>query len=145
MAENDGEMTVIGADTHIEGKMKFQKGARIHGRFDGQITGPGELRVANNATCKADVDAGSVSVDGNIEGNITAKDRVALNNGGKVKGDIVAAKMVMAEGASLYGQVAVGADAAQRTQTAGGSSASPAGGQPGPQGGPGATPQPPRK
>lgn len=109
-----GELTIIGADTHIEGRMRFQKAAKINGKFDGDINGPGELRVANNAMCKANVEAGSVSVDGTIEGNVTAKDRVALNNGGRVKGDIVAAKMVMAEGASLYGQVAIGPDAAQQ-------------------------------
>lgn len=114
MAEQDGEMTIIGADTHIEGKMRFQKGAKINGKFDGDITGPGELRVSNAAMCRANVEAGSVSVDGTIEGNVNAKDRVALNNGGRVKGDIVAAKMVMAEGASLYGQVAIGPDAAQQ-------------------------------
>ncbi len=131
-----GELTIIGADTHIEGKMRFQKGAKVNGKFDGEITGPGELRVANNAMCKANVEAGSVSVDGTIEGNISAKDRVALNNGGRVKGDIVAAKMVMAEGAALYGQVAVGPDAAQqRGMTTG---AGPAPTTPG-------APQPPKK
>lgn len=135
MADTDGELTIIGADTHIEGKMKFQKGAKVNGRFDGDITGPGELRVSNNATCRANIDAGSVSVDGTIEGNVNAKDRVALNNGGRVKGDIVAAKMVMAEGASLFGQVAVGPDAAQRSGAPSPSSAPM----------PGGAPQPPKK
>lgn len=134
MADLDGELTIIGADTHIEGKMKFQKGAKINGRFDGDITGPGELRVSNNATCRANIDAGSVSVDGTIEGNVNAKDRVALNNGGRVKGDIVAAKMVMAEGASLYGQVAVGPDAVQRMGSSPASAPVPGG-----------APQPPKK
>jgi cytoskeletal protein CcmA (bactofilin family) len=132
-----GELTIIGADTHIEGKMRFQKGAKVNGKFDGEITGPGELRVANNAVCKANVEAGSVSVDGTIEGNIAAKDRVALNNGGRVKGDIVAAKMVMAEGASLYGQVAIGPDAAQQRSSIGGAPTSG--------GTPGGAPQPPKK
>ena len=141
MAEFDGEMTVIGADTHIEGKMTFQKGAKINGKLDGEVTGPGELTVSNNAVCRANVDAGSVNVNGSIEGNVRAKDKVALNNGGRVKGDIVAAKMVMAEGASLFGNVAVGPDAARQTP---GQTSGPAPAAPGtPAGGSG--PQPPKK
>jgi len=112
MAEQ-GDMTVVGADSHFEGKLKFERTAKINGKFDGEITGKGELQVSQNALCKADVQAGAVSVDGRIEGNVSAGDTVRLNGTGVVKGDINAAKMVMQEGASFYGMCAVGPDAAQ--------------------------------
>lgn len=112
MAEQ-GDMTVVGADSHFEGKLKFERTAKINGKFDGEITGKGELQVSQNALCKADVQAGAVSVDGRIEGNVQAGDTVRLNGTGVVKGDINAAKMVMQEGASFYGMCAVGPDAAQ--------------------------------
>ena len=112
MAEQ-GDMTVVGADSHFEGKLTFERTARINGKFDGEIKGKGELQVSQNALCKADVQAGAVAVDGRIEGNVRAGDTVRLNGSGVVKGDINAAKMVMAEGASFYGMCAVGPDAAQ--------------------------------
>jgi len=112
MAEQ-GDMTVVGADSHFEGKLTFERTAKINGKFDGEITGKGELQVSQNALCKADVQAGAVSVDGRIEGNVQAGDTVRLNGSGVVKGDINAAKMVMQEGASFYGMCAVGPDAAQ--------------------------------
>ena len=111
MAEQ-GDMTVVGADSHFEGKLTFERTAKINGKFDGTITGKGELQVSQNALCKADVQAGAVAVDGRIEGNVRAGDTVRLNGSGVVKGDINAAKMVMQEGASFYGLCAVGPDAA---------------------------------
>ena len=110
---DQGDMTVVGADSHFEGKLTFERTAKINGKFDGEIKGKGELQVSQNALCKADVQAGAVSVDGRIEGNVQAADTVRLNGSGVVKGDINAAKMVMAEGASFYGMCAVGPDAAQ--------------------------------
>ena len=111
MAENDSQTTIIGADSYFKGEMSFEKTAKIIGRFDGKITGKGELQVAQSAACKADIESAVANIDGTIEGNITAKEAVKLNSNGKVKGDITAAKMTMAEGASFYGMCAVGGDA----------------------------------
>jgi cytoskeletal protein CcmA (bactofilin family) len=110
MAENN-EITIIGNDSHFKGELSFERAARINGKFDGKINGKGELHVSDNALCKADIEAGSVNVDGTIEGNLHAKEAVKLNAKGVVRGDIVAGKMIMAEGASFFGQCAVGPDA----------------------------------
>lgn len=109
----DGESTIVGADSHFKGELSFERTAKINGKFDGTITGKGELQVSQNALCKADVQAGAVAVDGRVEGNVKAGDTVKLNGSGVVKGDITAAKMVMQEGASFYGMCAVGPDAGQ--------------------------------
>ena len=130
----EGDMTVVGSDSHFKGELNFQSTARINGKFDGQISGKGELQVTDGALCKADVDAGAVQVDGTIEGNLSAKDTVKLNAKGVVRGDITAAKMVMAEGASFYGMCAVGPESGDRRGgQAGGAAPKPQGpgGQPG--------------
>lgn len=117
MAEG-GDMTIIGADSHFEGKLRFERTAKINGKFDGQIMGKGELQVSQNALCKADLDIGAAAIDGRIEGNVKVSDTVRLNGSGVVKGDITAAKMVMSEGASLYGMCAVGPEAGQQAAQA---------------------------
>ena len=111
--QNDTQTTVIGADSYFKGELEFDKTARIIGRFDGKIRGKGELQVTQAAALKADVESSIANIDGSIEGNITAKDSVKLNANGKVKGDITAARMMMAEGASFFGMCAVGPDAAR--------------------------------
>jgi cytoskeletal protein CcmA (bactofilin family) len=129
MAEQESQMTVIGPDSHFKGELMFEKTARIIGRFDGKITGKGELQVAQNARCQADLDLSTANIDGEIEGNVTAKDTVRLNANGKVKGDITASKMVMAEGASFHGMCSVGPDAgASRGGSSGGNSGGQSGG-----------------
>ena len=105
------ETTVIGTDTHIKGEMNFKKSVRLVGTFEGKVSGEGELHVAEGARCKADVESPAVIVDGTVEGNLLARDKVQLNAKGVVKGDILAGKMVMAEGASFYGQCAIGPEA----------------------------------
>ncbi len=110
MAES-GETTVVGADSHFKGELTFERVARIIGKFDGNISGKGELQVSENASCNADIDAAGIQIDGTVNGNLQIKDTVKLNNKGVVRGDITAGKMVMAEGASFYGQCAVGPEA----------------------------------
>ena len=126
MAES-GDTTVVGADSHFKGELSFERTARINGKFDGKITGKGELQVSQNAICKADIEAAGVQVDGLIEGNLNAKDTVKLNSSGVVRGDITAAKMVMTEGASFHGMCAVGSDSGKPASAPGQPSGQPGG------------------
>lgn len=105
------EATVIGNDTHIKGEMSFKKSVRLVGTLEGRVVGEGELHVAEGARCKADIESPAVVVDGSIEGNVTARDRIQLNAKGVVRGDVRAGKMIMSEGASFYGQCAIGPEA----------------------------------
>ncbi len=114
MAESDNQVTVIAADTHIRGEMTFERTARLFGKFDGKVNSKGELQVAEGAACNAEVEAVKVTVDGAVEGNVSAQDCVQLNNKAKIKGDIKAAKLIVAEGASLFGHCSVGPDAPRK-------------------------------
>ena len=110
MSEHDTG-TVIGADTVIKGEMTVEKLARILGRFEGTIQAKGQVEVADQAVCKADVEAGTMLVDGKVEGNITAVEKAQLNGTAKVVGDLTAKKLVVIEGAAFKGMVHVGPDA----------------------------------
>lgn len=111
LPKDNKEATVIGTDTHIKGEMTFKRSVRLVGSLEGRVVGEGELHVAEGARCKADVESPAVVVDGTIEGNVIARDKVQLNAKGVVRGDIRAGKMVMSEGASFYGQCAIGPEA----------------------------------
>ena len=105
--------TVIGADTFIKGDMEVENRAKILGRFEGTITAKGQVEVADKASCKATVNANTVQVDGSVEGDITASDKVQLNATARVKGDLVATKLVVTEGAAFNGHLTVGPDASR--------------------------------
>jgi cytoskeletal protein CcmA (bactofilin family) len=110
-AHESGSGTIIGADTVIKGEMTVEKRARILGRFEGTIQAKGQVEVADKAVCKANVEAATVQVDGQVEGNITAKDKAHLNGTAEVVGDLIASKLVVTEGAAFKGHLHVGPDA----------------------------------
>jgi cytoskeletal protein CcmA (bactofilin family) len=111
---NQSQTTVIGADTHIKGEMTFEGSARLLGTFEGKISAKGELHIADGASCKASVDAARVTVDGAVEGNVSARERVELTARAKMKGDLIAAKLLVAEGATFVGHVTVGPESANK-------------------------------
>ncbi|MEL7473126.1 MAG: polymer-forming cytoskeletal protein [Planctomycetota bacterium] len=111
MAEDHG--TVIGQDTHIKGEMRIEKTARILGSFEGSIASKGEVQIGDTAKCKAAIEAQNVIVDGAIQGNVTAGQRLTLNTKARIAGDLVATTLVVAEGATLQGHCRVGPDAAK--------------------------------
>ncbi|MFK7884653.1 MAG: polymer-forming cytoskeletal protein [Phycisphaerales bacterium] len=102
------EMTVIGPDTKIKGEMFFEKSARILGSFEGKIAAHGEVQIGSGAQCNAAVEAERIIVDGNVNGPITARDRLTLTANAKVQGDLTAGTLVVAEGASFVGHCNVG-------------------------------------
>lgn len=110
--------TVIGPDTHIKGEMVFDSTARILGTFEGRVIAKGEVQIGEGATCKAAVEGTTVVVDGLIEGDVTARERVQLNSKARVIGDIVSNTLVVAEGASFNGHCRVGADAVKNAKIA---------------------------
>lgn len=106
-----GEMTVIGRDTRIKGEMHFENGARILGHFEGRIASKGEVQIGDGATCEAAVTASRITVDGTVRGDMHAADNLTLNAKADVTGDIVAANLIVCEGATFVGHCSVGPNA----------------------------------
>ena len=111
MSEHESQITVIGPDTFIKGEMTFERTARILGRFEGVVSSGGELQIGASAECTASLEAETVIVDGHVEGNVMARDRIQLNSTARVNGDVVAEKLIVAEGASFNGRCCVGPEA----------------------------------
>ena len=114
MAETNAEFpTIIGPDATFKGELSFDKGLRLQGKFEGKINTPGRLHVAKEAKMSADVEAGSIIVEGEVKGNLQAGDRVELKNTARYEGDLTASKLVVDEGASLTGHVSIGPESAK--------------------------------
>ena len=109
MADSSPEFaTIIGPDASFKGDLRFESAAKVLGRFEGSITSKGKVHIANGSDCKATIAAKEVAVEGRIEGNVEAGDRIEIKPTGIVMGDIVAARMIMAEGASINGHCHIG-------------------------------------
>ncbi|MBC7783975.1 MAG: polymer-forming cytoskeletal protein [Burkholderiales bacterium] len=116
MADQNAEFpTIIGPDASFKGEMSFEKGLRLHGKFEGRIHTPGRLHIAKEAKMQADVEAGAIVIEGDVRGNLNASDRIELKNNARYEGDLQAGKLVVDEGATLIGHVQVGPDAQKRS------------------------------
>lgn len=103
--------TVLGPDASFKGELTFEKGLRLQGRFEGKISTAGKLHVAKEAKMSADVEAGTIVVEGDVKGNLIANDRVELKSSARYEGDLTATKLVVEEGAVFSGHVSVGPEA----------------------------------
>jgi len=113
VSESDN-ITIIGRGAHIKGDIAFDTPARILGTVEGTIHAKTEMYIAETANCKATVHGTSILVDGTVEGALIATDRVELSARCCVKGDITAAALVVADGASFIGHCRVGPEAVSR-------------------------------
>jgi len=122
MADAGGQEfpTILGPDANFKGELSFEKGMRLMGRFEGKVNTPGRLHVAREAKMHADVEAGAIIVEGEVQGNLSANDRIELKQSARYEGDLRATKLVVDEGAIFNGHVSVGPDgqAPKRPQAA---------------------------
>jgi cytoskeletal protein CcmA (bactofilin family) len=100
--------TIIGPDASFKGDFKFDSAAKVMGSIEGSIHGKGVIHIGDGCKCKAAIAAKEVLIEGVVEGNVEAGDRVELKLNGRITGDIVAAKMSMSDGASIDGYCRIG-------------------------------------
>ena len=96
----------IGKSVVIKGELNGSEDLTVEGHVEGKI----ELRdhvltIGPNGKIKAQVFAKAVIVLGEVNGNVTASEKVDIRDGGSVDGDIISPRVAIAEGAHFRGSV----------------------------------------
>ena len=104
MAENDGEVTIVGAGAHLEGNVVSAGNLRIDGQVKGQINADGDVTLSPQSQVEADIRAQNVSVGGKFKGNLIVKGKAHLARGGRIDGNITSKTLVVEEGGIFHGQ-----------------------------------------
>jgi cytoskeletal protein CcmA (bactofilin family) len=101
-----GELAQIGKSVVIKGELTGSEDLYVDGQVEGSIAlKTNSLTVGPNGQVKASVQAKGVVVQGKLEGNIQAGDRVDLRKSAVVTGDISTHRISIEEGAYLKGKV----------------------------------------
>ena len=95
--------TVFGKDTQFFGDLSFKKSLQINGAFEGEISSGGFLVIGEGAVVKANINAKVVIVNGTVYGNIEAREKLEIQQNGKVFGNIRTAKLKIADGVIFEG------------------------------------------
>jgi len=104
----DAKESIIAADLTIEGKIEGSGHVRIAGSFKGDVHVQGNLTIEPGARLTGQVRANTVTVGGELQGNIEAAARVELLETGIVAGDVKAGSLTVAAGSRMRGQVEFG-------------------------------------
>jgi cytoskeletal protein CcmA (bactofilin family) len=100
--------TFLGPNITIDGTVSGSEAVLIEGTVRGKINLTNDLRIGTKARVEATVHAKNVTIEGRLNGDVSADDRVELIASATVDGNIKAPKIVVAEGAKFRGSVDMG-------------------------------------
>ncbi len=103
--KKEADIVVLGRTTSFTGILKFNSTLRIQGNFRGTIDASGDLIVDKDALVEADhITVNALIVHGSISGTVQALDKVDMMSGAKVRGDVSAARLRIADGVLFEGK-----------------------------------------
>lgn len=106
--------TILGPESSFEGKLVFEGTVRIDGNFKGQIKTDNVLVIGQGARVEANIEVGSIVVNGEVIGDVTAKQLVEIHAPGKLRGNVSTPQLMIAKGVIFEGTCKMEAAAADR-------------------------------
>ncbi len=100
------DVATIGKSVVVKGELSGSEDLYVDGHVEGSITLRGQsLTIGPNGRVRANVEARNVILHGQVDGNITASDRVELRKSASLKGDISTARIAIDDGAYFKGAI----------------------------------------
>lgn len=106
--KTDEITTILGKGSEFEGKLNFEGTLRIEGVYSGEIISDSVLVVGEGAKVNAEVDIGTIIVNGQVTGNIRAKQGVEIRGSGRVVGNIETPSLYIEKGVVFDGTCKMG-------------------------------------
>jgi len=95
--------TLLGKGSEFEGKLTFEGTVRIDGKLSGEIFTDDVLVVGEGAEVSAEIDAGTIIIEGHVVGNVRAKRAVEIHAPGRVRGNIITPSLFIDKGVIFEG------------------------------------------
>ncbi len=101
----DGTLSgFVGSGTNITGEAAFKSLLRIDGHFSGRVASPtGTLIVGSGGQVDANIEVAVATIQGIVNGDIIASQRIELGRAGKVNGNIQTPSLVIEQGGVFEG------------------------------------------
>jgi cytoskeletal protein CcmA (bactofilin family) len=109
MADERRKAAWIGGSILVKGDVVSTEDLVIDGKVEGTIElGNHSLTIGQGASIVADLVAKTVTISGQVKGNVMGNAKVELKSTASVEGDVTAPSFVMEDGAILIGKVDTG-------------------------------------
>ena len=97
---------VIGQTIHIKGTVTGNENLVIEGKVEGSVDlSQNDLTIGQSGNVTADLTAKTVKIDGQVTGDISGEEKVIVSKSGKVKGNIIAPRVTLEDGAKFKGSI----------------------------------------
>ncbi|MBE9539596.1 MAG: polymer-forming cytoskeletal protein, partial [Proteobacteria bacterium] len=97
---------MIGPNIKIKGTISGDEDLLIQGKVEGTIElGEHEVSVGQSAEVKANIHAKAVKVEGAVTGDINGSEKVVISKSGNVRGNIIAPRVTLEDGAIFKGSI----------------------------------------
>jgi cytoskeletal protein CcmA (bactofilin family) len=100
--------SILGPGCKIKGNIEIKGTLRIDGDFEGEVKCPETLIIGKTGVVKADISVKNAVIGGKLVGNIKATNKIELQTGSHVEGDISTARLVIDEGVFFEGACKMG-------------------------------------
>ena len=95
--------TIIGQGTVIKGETSVNGTVRVDGVIDGSLAASGVAILGKSGRIKGNLLAQNAVVGGKVEGSVIAQNRLELQTGASIHGDVTARKLIVEEGVFFDG------------------------------------------
>ena len=100
------EQAMIGKTIHIKGDLMGEEDLLIEGQVDGKVlVQQHNVTVGKNGHVNADIYGSTISIEGNVEGNLFGENQLIIKKTGKVRGNIVAPRVILEDGSNFKGSI----------------------------------------
>ena len=114
--------TLIGRSASVQGDIEFAGGLHVDGRVTGNVRvapgGSASLSVSEHGVIDGSVEATQVVLNGTVNGDIVATERVVLGAKARVRGNVCYGVIEMALGAEISGRLLPGGPAGEAAAAA---------------------------
>lgn len=101
-----GEAATIGPSIHIKGDVTGSEDLIIQGRIEGNVTlKQNHVTIGADGRVKANVNARTVTVEGEVEGDLAGQEQIVLRRSARVVGNISAPRVSLEDGAVFRGGI----------------------------------------
>ncbi len=98
--------TTIGPSINIKGELSGGEDLIIQGSVEGTIKLlDNSVSVGEHGQIQADVFARNITVQGELSGDLHGTEKVTVTSSGRIKGNIIAPRVVLEDGASFKGSI----------------------------------------
>jgi cytoskeletal protein CcmA (bactofilin family) len=121
---SSSKLATLGPSLLIQGSLSGEEDLLIEGRVEGEISlRKHSVTVGPKGRIQADIYSKSISVEGEVAGNLFGEDQVVIRSTGKVRGNITSPRVSLEDGSRFKGAIdmnvpAVKGDSAQSSPPA---------------------------